>query len=130
MAVEVAATNQQPRFLQSLHYLAPALVLAYFLIATAISICTLQNLKASRTGPRKILLSLLSLVVISFMVEACMLLTDTAVNGADHSSTDSNVSFLPRIYKSGSQSSLGVIADRESIRFMRYSRYSSGQFLP
>ena len=130
MAMEVTAVNQQQRFLQSLHYFAPALILAYFLITTAISICTLQNLKACRTDPRKALLSLLSLVVFSFLVEACMLLTDTAVNGAHHSSNDSNVSCLPWIYKYGSQSSFKVIADHESIRLMRYSRYSSGQFLP
>lgn len=128
MAVEVVAINHQQRFLQSFHYLAPALVLAYFMVTTAISVCTLQNLKACRSGPRKVLVSLLSLVITSFLVEACMLLTDTAVNGAHHSSTDSNVSSLPRTYESRRQCPFVVFADHESIRFMRYSRYSSGQF--
>ncbi|KAL9133811.1 MAG: hypothetical protein Q9175_005012, partial [Cornicularia normoerica] len=91
MAVEVAATPQQQRFLQCLHYIAPAWVLAYFLITTTISACTLQKLRACGIGPRKVLVSLVSLVVISFLVDSCMLLTDTAVNGARHSSTDSNV---------------------------------------
>ena len=128
MAVDVAAINQQQRFLQSLHYLAPALVLAYFMTTTAISVCTLQTLKACRSGPRKVLVSLLSLVVLSYLVEACMLLTDTAVNDAHHTSTDGNVSSLPRTYKSRRQCPFVVFADHESIRFMRYSRYSSGQF--
>ncbi|CAD6570642.1 MAG: hypothetical protein ASARMPREDX12_003784 [Alectoria sarmentosa] len=91
MALYMAATEQQQHFLQSLHYLAPALILIYFLIATTVSVCTLQNLKASGPGPRKVLVSLVSLLVISFLVESCMLLTDTAINGARHSSTESNV---------------------------------------
>ena len=95
------ALTQQQRFPQSLNYVAPALVLAYFLITSVISTCTLQKLKAGHTGPRKVLVSLVSLVVISFLAEACMLLTDTAVNGARHSSTDSNVSLSPHIYKPG-----------------------------
>ncbi len=93
-AAEVAATKQQQPFLQLLHYVAPALVLAYFLITTTISVCTLQHLRAWGAGPRKVLTSLVSLVVISFLVESCMLLTDTAVNRARYSSTDSNVSIF------------------------------------
>lgn len=101
MAVEMAAREQQQRFLKALHYIAPASVLAYFLITTTISACTMQHLKGCATGPRKVLVSLVSLVLISFLVESCMLLTDTAINAASHSSTDTNVSTLPRIYKPG-----------------------------
>lgn len=114
MALELTATGQQQHFLQSLHYIAPAVVLAYFLITTAISACTLQSLKACRAGPRKILVSLASLVVLSFLVESCMLLTDTAVNGARHSSTDSNVSTFHRIYKAERQSSHILFADHKA----------------
>ena len=92
MAVYVAAADQQQRFIHSLHYFGPALVLAYFHVANAYSACTLQNLKARGTGPRKVLIPLVCLVLISFLVEACMLLTDTAINGARYSSTDVNVS--------------------------------------
>ena len=92
MPVEMAAARQQQRFLQALHYTAPALILGYFLISTAISAFTLQNLKASSTGSRKVLVSLGCLVVLSFFVDSCMLLTDTSLNGARHSSTDHNVS--------------------------------------
>ncbi|KAL9070382.1 MAG: hypothetical protein Q9161_004941 [Pseudevernia consocians] len=91
MAAEVLATKQQQHFLQLLHYIAPALVLLYYLIATTISVCTLQNLKPGTTSPRRVLVSLVSLVVISYLVESCMLLTDTTINGARQSSTDSNV---------------------------------------
>lgn len=91
MTMEVAATEQQQHFLKALHYIAPASVFAYFLITTTISACTVQHLKACGNGPRKVLVSLVSLVVLSFLVESCMLLTDTAVNGARHSSTDTNV---------------------------------------
>lgn len=90
------ATEQQLGFLKALHYVAPALVLAYFLITTIISACTLQNLKACGTGPRKVLVSLVSLVVISFLVESCMLLADTLIGDSCHSSTDGNVSTFPR----------------------------------
>lgn len=104
MTAVVAAAEQQQRFLQALHYIAPALVLAYFLVAATVSICTLQNLKASRSGPRRILVCLVSLIVVSFLVESCMLLTDTAVNGARHSSTDGNVSAFSIDHKLGRDS--------------------------
>ena len=129
MAAEVAATEQQQPFLQMLHYLAPALILAYFLITTAISVCTLQHLRACGTGPRKVLASLISLVVISFLVESCMLVTDTAVNGARHSSTDSNVSIFPRAYERGRQGSHILFADCKLIRSMHCFHCLSGQSL-
>ena len=96
MLIEMAAARQQQRFLQALHYLAPASVLGYFLITTAISACKLQNLKASGTGPRKVVIPLAYLVVVSFLVESCMLIIDTAISGACHSSRDSIVSFFLR----------------------------------
>ena len=102
MPVDMAATQQSQRWQRYLHYIAPALILAYYLIATSISACTLQNLKPCATGPYKVLLPLVCLVVISFLVESCVLLIDTTVNGARHSSIDSNVSTRPR--KSARQS--------------------------
>ena len=96
MPIEMTAARQQQRFLQALHYLAPALVLGYFLITTAVSACRLQNLKASRTGPRKVVIPLVCLVVVSFLLESCMLIIDTAVTGACHSSRDSIVSLFSR----------------------------------
>ncbi|KAM0796010.1 hypothetical protein BDR22DRAFT_812779 [Usnea florida] len=94
MAAEEDPNSQQQRFLQYLRYIVPAVVFAYFWIAKTISACTLQNLKASSTGPRKVLLLLASLLVFSFLVESCMLLIDTAFNGARYSSTDSNIHAL------------------------------------
>ena len=130
LAVELAATTEQrQRFLQSLHYLGPALVLAYFLVSTSISACTLQNLKACGTGPRRLLVSLLSLVVASFLAESCMLLTDTAVNHARHSSTDTNVSACPWVCSFGRQRFHISFADRKLIRCMHYSHCLSGQLL-
>lgn len=99
MAVRVAAREQQQRFPTILHYLAPALVLAYFMLAVSVSTCTLQNLKTRRAGPRKVLVCLVSLIVVSFLVESCMLLADSVVGGARHSSTHGNVSAFPNIYK-------------------------------
>lgn len=95
MPAETAAARQQQRFLQALHYIAPVLVLGCFLITSAISACTLHNLKASGTGSRKVLISLVCVVVLSFLVDSCMLLADTALNGARYSPTDSNVSIFP-----------------------------------
>lgn len=92
----VRAAGQQQRFLQALHYLAPAFVLGYFLITTAISACKLQNLKASGTGPRKIVIPLVCLVTAFFLVESCMLIFDTAISGAYHSSRDTIVSLFLR----------------------------------
>ena len=96
MPKDMAAARQQQRFLQALHYLAPVLILGYFLITTAVSACKLQNLKASGTGPRKVVIPFVCLVVVSFLVESCMLIIDTAIGGACHSSTDSIVSLFPR----------------------------------
>ena len=101
MAVEMAATERQQRFLQVVHYLAPGLVFAYFLIAATVSICTLQNLKARRAGFRKVLVCLVSSIVISFLVESSILLADTVFNSARHSSTDGNVSAFQIDYKPG-----------------------------
>ena len=108
MPVDMAATKQSPRFLQCLHYIAPALVLGYFLITTAISAYTLQNLKPSATGPRKVLLPLACLMPISFLLESCMLLIDTNINGARHSSIDSNVSTRSRRSAAQSPHTLSV----------------------
>ena len=99
MAAEEDPNSQQQRVLQHLRYIVPATVLAYFWIARIISACTLQNLKASSTGPRKILLPLASLVMVSFLVDSSMLLMDTAFNDARYSSTDSNVSSRPSVNK-------------------------------
>ena len=129
MAAEVALTSQQQRFLQCLHYVVPATVFAYFLLARTISACTLQNLKVSSTGPCKVLLPLASLVMVSFLVESCMLLTDTAINGARYSSTDSNVSSPPPVNKHGRQGSHISFADRKLIRFTLCSHCSFGQSL-
>ena len=129
MAAEEDPNSQQQRFLQYLRYIVPAVVFAYFWIAKTISVCTLQNLKASGTGPRKVLLPLASLVVFSFLVESCMLLTDTAFNGARYSSTDSNVSSHPSVHEYGRKGSHIPFADRTPIRFTLCSQSSSGQFL-
>ena len=131
MQVDMAAATRQQRFLQAPHYVAPALVLGYFLITTVISACTLQNLKPGSTGSRKLLVPLVCLVTISFLVESCMLLTDTAttaVNDARHSSTDSNVSIFPR--EPRRQSSHTLVTDHKLIRFTHSSHCSSGQALP
>ena len=129
MAVAMVAIEPQQRVLKALHYIAPSSVFAYFLIATTISACTIQHLKGCTTGPRKVLVSLLSLVVISFLVESCILLTDTAFYAARYSSTDTNVSTVPRIYEPRRQGSHIMFADRKMIRFMHYSHCSSGQLL-
>ena len=129
MAAEEDPNLQQQRFLQSLRYIVPATVFAYFWIARTISACTLQNLKASRTGPRKVLLPLASLVVFSFLVESCMLLMDTAFNGARYSSTDRNVSSPPSVHEYGRKCSHISFADRTLIRFTLCSHSSFGQFL-
>lgn len=124
MPVEIAAAGQQQRFLQALHYFAPALVLGYFSITSAISSCTLHNLKASGTGSRKVLISLVCVVLLSFLVDCCILLVDTALNGARHSHTDRNVSIFPSPpWRAGS---CIPFADHKPIRSMLCSHCSSG----
>lgn len=75
-----------------LYYIVPATVLIYYILASMISTCTLQNMKAHPGKmPFKVLLWLMILVVLSFVVEALMLIVDTVDNGARYSSTASNV---------------------------------------
>lgn len=88
----MATTDKLRHFLSILHYLSPIVIISFYLLAATVSICTLQSLKASRIGPRQLLLWLMSSVLVSYIVEACMLLTDTMTNDARFSSTDSNVS--------------------------------------
>lgn len=95
MKGSVADADRLHHALRILHYLSPIAVLAYFMLAGIVSFCTLQSLKASGVGPRKAILWLMSLVLLSYVVEACMLLTDTLANHARHSTTGTNVSWLP-----------------------------------
>ena len=83
-----------------LYYLVPATVLTYYILASTISTCTLQNMKAHPgQTPFKVLLWLMILVLLSFMVEALMLIVDTVYNGARYSSTASNVKTLLSSYR-------------------------------
>lgn len=75
-----------------LQYMSPVLVIAYYLLASTVSLCSLQKARSSGTSPRKTLLWLMSLVALSYMVEACMLVLDSLANHARFSSTNSNVS--------------------------------------
>ena len=126
MAAEEDPTSPQQRFLHSLHYVVPATVFAYYVIARIISACTLQNLRVSSTGPRKVLLLLASLVMVSFLIESGMLLTDTAINDARYSSKDSNVSSPHPVNKHRSQGSQVWFADRKLLRFTLCSHCSFG----
>ncbi len=81
--------------LQILHYFAPIAVFAYYQLAATVSVFTLQNLKVSTPGPRKLVLCFMSLVLLSYVLEACMLVTDTVAKHAHFSSTDTNVSCTP-----------------------------------
>jgi len=78
--------------LQMLHYFSPIAVIAYYMVAAVVSVCTLQNLKISSTGPPKSIFCFMSLVLLSYVLEACMLVADTLGNHAHFSSTDTNVS--------------------------------------
>lgn len=79
-----------------LHYIAPAATLCYYLIATAVSVLTMQNLKiVNQKVPHKLLLLLMASVSVSYMIEATMLLIDTFTKNALWSSTDTNVSRNP-----------------------------------
>lgn len=92
--IEADVTHARPMLhaLAVMHYLSPAVVLAYYLIAATVSACALHKPKAAGSGLRGVVLCLVSLVLLSYFVEACMLLTDTLTNYARFSSTDDNVS--------------------------------------
>lgn len=94
MAGGEAEADRLRHGLEILHYLSPVAVFAYYLLAVTVSVCTLQNLNVSTTGPRKFVLWFVSLVLLSYVLEACMLLTDTLANHAHFSSTDANVSWI------------------------------------
>lgn len=94
MEVGGAEAERLRHGLELLHYLSPVAVFAYYLLATTVSVCTLQSLNVSTTGPRKFILCFVSLVLLSYVLEACMLLTDTLANHALFSSTDTNVSWI------------------------------------
>jgi phosphatidylserine synthase len=90
-----------------LHYTVPATVLVYYVVAVTVSILTLQNLRfPNRKTPRKVLPQLVAFVLLSYVVEAALFLTETFANGVLHSSTDSNVSLLPHIMVEFTRSSL------------------------
>ncbi|KAL2046293.1 hypothetical protein N7G274_001740 [Stereocaulon virgatum] len=81
-----------------LHYAVPAIVLVYYVLAITVSILTLQNLKfPNRKAPRKVLPQLVAFVLLSYVVEAALLLTETFANGGLYSSTDTNVFALSSV---------------------------------
>ena len=81
--------------LRALYYLSPILIIAYYILAVAVRICTLQDQKSLRSSPRKTLIGLSCLVSLSYGVEACMLIVDTFANNSRCSTTASNVSKDP-----------------------------------
>ena len=95
MDIEMTAFHGIQQALRVLHYLSPTLVIAYYVLAVAISICTLQSQKNSRSSPRKALIGLSCLVLLSYGVEACMLIVDTFASNSRYSTTASNVSKDP-----------------------------------
>ena len=89
-----------------LYYIVPATVLTYYILASMISTCTLQDMKARPTKtPFKVLLWLMILVVLSFGVEALMLIVDTIDNEARYSSTGGNVRLFSHLAGHTKQSS-------------------------
>ena len=90
--MSMAPSNGSDHMRKVLYYVVPATVFIYYILASAISIFTLQNMKIRPyETPFKVLLWLMILVVLSFGVEALMLVVDTISNEARYSSTGSNV---------------------------------------
>lgn len=92
MTADMAATDKLQQTLCIIHYVSPAVIIAYYSLAVTVSVCVLHNLKHPRTSPLTILKWLTFTILFSYMVEACMLLIDTLANHSRFSSTDSNVS--------------------------------------
>lgn len=91
----MGSSKQIHQTLVILHYLSPALVLLYFAVAAAISICTLQTLgNNGRKAPRKTILSVMLVIMLSYVSEALMLVVDTFTSEMRRTTTDGNVSFL------------------------------------
>lgn len=83
---------QQMQFaIQVLHYTGPPVVLFYYLIAATVSVCILQTLEKSERKPQKLALYYMLFVMVTYIVEASMLVFDTFNNQPRRSTTDSNV---------------------------------------
>lgn len=90
--VSMVPSNGLDHMRDVLYYMVPATVFIYYILASTISIFTLQNLKARPyETPFKVLLWLMILVALSFGVDALMLVVDTISNEARYSSTGGNV---------------------------------------
>ena len=61
-------------------------------MATIISVCTLQNLKARSKRPYKVLLSIQSLILVSYIAESSMLVAVNVIMGRNYYTKDHNVS--------------------------------------
>lgn len=62
------------RALEGLHYLYPAVVFTYFIIASSVSVCTLQTLKASiqpknQRVPRQTVLNIILLTLVTYLAQ-------------------------------------------------------------
>ena len=82
--------------LRVLHYVFPAILLAYYVIAEIISICTLQNLRSrGHKINRKLIVLLQCAVLTLYAIEAVLLVLNSSLSLVGKSSTDDNVSPLP-----------------------------------
>ncbi|KAL6718941.1 hypothetical protein ACLMJK_003176 [Lecanora helva] len=90
----MGSSQELGKALHIVYYLSPILLISYYIIAVAVSVCTLQNLKSPRNSPRKILLALTCMVLLSYFAEDCMLVVDAFKNNGYHYSTASNTYVL------------------------------------
>ena len=87
-------STQRIRYaVQALHCTASPLVLLYYLIAAMVSICTLQSLKRpDKKKSQKPAIYFMLSIMMTYIVEASMLVFDTFNSQLRTSTTDSNVS--------------------------------------
>ena len=71
VSMESTSNNEQLReAVKALHYVAPWAILAYYVIAAAVSVCTLQTISAKirgRKAPRKVILWIMFVVMVTYV---------------------------------------------------------------
>ena len=110
-----------------LHYVLPAILLAYYVIAQIVSICTLQKLKSrGRRIKRRPIVLLQCTVLILYIIEASLLVLDSLLSHPSNSSTDNNV--RPLFISCPYRRTFMTLTTYTSGRSMSSLKYSYGPF--
>lgn len=100
---EMASISPMEKLLVSLHYAYPSAIFVYFLVSSAVAICTLQTDASMYQNRRRTLLALMFFSVSTYLAQALLILVRSIVAGQCVDHQDTIISLLSCILVFGVQ---------------------------